>query len=138
MLPPGTMDAPLSDNYSEGNADLIIEKRLGDAGTLSVEAAGYLFGGDYRAYDSLYLGAVGFMFPAVIGIGKLRPSLRYQHVQSAVPGAQASHIVDVQLSYVVMSWFARLHVGYRRSAIDVGKGSVGGNMLYFGIVLADP
>lgn len=134
----GSMDAPLTDDYSEANADFIVEKTLGDSGTVSVEGAGYLFFGDYRNYQSLYVAAAGYMFPAVIGIGKLRPSVRYQHVQSAAPGAGASHVLDVQLSYVIMSWFARVHLGYRRTALDLGKGAVAGNMLFFGIVLADP
>lgn len=137
-LPPGMMGIPLTDNLTEVNADLVVDKNLGDAGTLSLQAAGYLFGGDYRPYKSLYLGSIAYLFPTVIGIGKLRPSVRYQQIQSAVPGTQQSQVLDVQLSYVIMNWFARVHVGYRRASLDVGQGPVQTTMLFFGVVLADP
>ena len=130
--------ATLSDDHTELNFDLIVDKNLGSAGTVSLEGAGYWYGGDYRNYKSLYLAGVGFLFPQVIGIGKFRPSVRFQHAQAAAPGAGGSIVVDVQLSYVIMNWFARVHLGYRYSSVDLGGGAVAGNMLFLGIVLADP
>ena len=135
---PGMMGTTLTDDHTELNADLIVDKNIGNAGTLSVQGAGYWFGGDYRAFKSLYLAGVGFLFPQVIGIGKFRPSVRLQRAQSAAPGAGGSIVLDVQLSYVIMNWFARVHFGYRHSSVDVGGGAVAGNMLFLGIVLADP
>jgi hypothetical protein len=129
--------APAPDNHSEFNADLVIDKKLGTAGTLSVVGAAYVFGGDNRVWKSLYMGSVGFLFPQVIGIGKLRPSVRFQQAQFAA-GRDPSTVIDVQLGYVVMNWWARFALGYRRSSVDLGRGAVAGNMLFLGVTLADP
>jgi hypothetical protein len=129
---------PLTDDHALWSADLTFEKRLGKAGSLSINGAAYLFYGDFRAWESLYLASLGYVFPRVVGIGKFRPSVRFQQAQAAADGAGPSQIVDAQLSYLVMNWYARVHLSFRHSNIDLGAGPVEGNTALLGIVLWDP
>lgn len=128
----------LTDEHALWSADLTFEKRLGRAVALSINGAAYLFYGDFRVWDALYLGSLGIVFPRVIGIGKFRPSVRLQQGQAAADGAAPSRIVDAQLSYLIMNWYARVHLSFRHSNIDLGAGPVEGNMALLGIVLWDP
>jgi hypothetical protein len=130
--------ALLYDDYSYLTGDIIFEKVLGSAGTLSLVGSYAKFGGEYRAWDQHFLGSLGYLIPAVVGIGKLRPSVRFQAGNlKGVPGM--SMVIDAQLGYVIMPWFARVAVGYRYSSTDTGKGApVIGNMVFLGITVADP
>jgi hypothetical protein len=131
---------PMVDDHSFFTADLTLDKKFGDAGTLSFTGGAHLFGGDFRTYDSLIHAAVGFTFPQVIGIGKLRPNVRFQQAQSHVEDSDASTFIDVQLSYLVMNWFTRVSIGYRRSSIAGAPGTdnTDANMITLGLILADP
>jgi hypothetical protein len=136
MAPAGFV--PLTDDHAAWSADVAIEKWIGSAGTLSVNAAAYFFEGDFRAWESLYLGSVGFVFSPVVGIGKLRPSVRVQQAQAAAGGAGASRVIDTQLSYSIMNWYARVLLNYRHSSIDLGGGAALDDRLVLGVVLWDP
>jgi hypothetical protein len=136
MAPAGFV--ALTDDHAELSADVAVEKNLGSAGSLSVNGAAYFFEGDFRAWESLYLGSVGFVFAPVIGIGKFRPSLRVQQAQAAAGGAGVSRVIDGQLSYLIMNWYARLLLNYRHSSIDLGAGAVEDDRLVLGVVLWDP
>lgn len=84
------------------------------------------------------------MFPRPIGIGKVRVTVRYQRGLEHVDAADASSILDAQLSYNVMAWFARLQLGYRRlemfqrATMTTPAALVPGNQIYLGVTLADP
>jgi hypothetical protein len=136
-MPPAGF-VPLVDDHAAWSADAAIEKRVGAAGTLSVNAAAYFFEGDFRAWESLYLGSVGFVFSPVVGIGKFRPSVRVQQARAAAAGAGVSRVIDAQLSYLIMNWYARLLLNYRHSDIDLGVGATLDDRLVIGIVLWDP
>jgi hypothetical protein len=143
VLPPAMMGAaPLTDDYSEYNADLIVEKKLGEAGTLSIEGAYYGFVGDYQRFENQWLAAAGFTFPTVVGIGKFRPSVRYQRAapneQPGGPALSDSWVLDAQLSYLIMHWYARASLGYRLGEVDVTGAPVKSNMIVFGVQLWDP
>jgi hypothetical protein len=131
----------LTDNHGYFTADLNFEKRIGTAGTLSAYGAFNTWFGDYRAWKNFFHASVGWTFPQVIGIGKLRPNIRYQQgVLNSPEDLDPSRIIDVQLSYLVVKWFARFNVGYRRTTFNASKaaGAQDGNMLWFGLVYADP
>jgi hypothetical protein len=136
MAPAGFV--ALADDHGEFSADLAIEKTLGGAGSLSINGAAYFFQGDFRAWESLYLGSLGFVFSPVIGIGKFRPSVRIQQAQSAVATAGVSRVIDGQLSYLIMNWYARVLLNYRHASIDLGAGAVEDDRLVLGIQLWDP
>jgi hypothetical protein len=129
---------PLTDDHAVLSADLAIEKTLGGAGSLSVNGAAYFFEGDFRSWESLYLASLGFVFSPVVGIGKFRPSVRVQQAQAPAAGAGVSRVIDGQLSYLIMNWYARLLLNYRHSSIDLGTGAVKDDRLVLGVVLWDP
>lgn len=135
-LPPDDF-APIVDEHELIMGDLAVEKHLGP-GTLSANAAAYRFRGAFRAWDSVYMGSLGYTFRRKVGLGNVRPSVRVQELQSAVDGAEASRVVDAQLSYVMMKWYARVHLSYRKTRIDLGSGPAEGDTLVFGVVLWDP
>lgn len=129
---------PLTDDHRALSADLAVEKTIGSAGSISVNAAAYFFEGDFRSWESLYLGSLGFVFSPVVGIGKFRPSVRVQQGQAAAAGAGVSRVIDGQLSYLIMNWYARVLLNYRHSSIDLGSGAVADDRLVLGVVLWDP
>ena len=144
---------PLVDDFREVNADLIVEKRLGASGALSLEAAYYNFHGTYQPWKWLALGAVAYNSPVIEGIGKLRPSFRFQQAQARQTLASGesldpSRTYDAQLTYVIMHWFAHVSVTYRHYDTAYSSPSAPapamapahrtGDMIVFGVQLWDP
>ena len=144
---------PLLDNYREFNADLIVEKKIGDLGALSLEGAYYNFNGAYQPWKWSAVGAIAYNSPVIMDVGKLRPSFRFQEAQakqttSSGDSLDPSRLYDLQLSYVVMNWFANVSVSYRRSdtvftpptttAPGSAPGHTYGNMIVIGVQLWDP
>jgi len=135
---------PLTDDYRSFTADLTFEKNIGDAGTLSVIGAYYKYDGDFNRWKNMWLASLGYMLPKPIGIGKVRGTVRYQRGLDATPGADASSLIDAQLSYNVAAWFARFQVGFRHGDTYLAPTATSAarlqpsNMAYFGVTLADP
>ena len=135
---------PLTDDYTNLTADLTFEKNIGDAGTLSVVGAYYKYGGDYQRWKNFAVGSLGYMLPRPVGIGKVRATVRYQRGMDAAPGADASSLLDAQLSYNIAAWYARFQLGYRHGDTYLAPTAMTAartqpsNMLYFGVTLADP
>ena len=136
----GGMPGQLIKDYAYFTADLNFEKRFGDAGALSIYGAFNNWFADNRAFKNFFHAAVGWTFPQIVGIGKFRPNVRFQQGTLNAADADPSRIIDVQLSYVMMDWFARVNIGYRNiSTYNAGmKTSDSGNMLWLGLVYADP
>jgi hypothetical protein len=144
--PAGTV----TDDWRYFTADLTLDKKLGDAGTFSAFGGYSKFGGDYNLWNNFWHVALGFTFPQVVGIGKFRPGIRFQQAVDTAQGADPTRTIDVQLSYLIMKWYARFNIGYRHSSISTGAttpvtstprtamGTVAGNMLWLGLVFADP
>jgi hypothetical protein len=149
MTPP----TPLMGDFSEVNADLIVEKRFGDLGAISVEGAYYHYSGDFQPWTWSMVAAVAYNSPVLAGIGKLRPSFRYQQAQakqetSAGDSLDPTRVYDVQLTYAVMHWFTHVVVNYRHydvvyasssaPAPDAAPAHSTGNMIIVGVQLWDP
>jgi hypothetical protein len=144
--------APMLDDYREVNADLIVEKRFGDMGAVSVEGAYYNYQGAYQPWKWSMVGALAYNSPVIAGVGKLRPSFRFQQAQARQVTASGesldpSRVYDAQLTYSVMHWFAHVVVNYRH--YDVAYASPSnpspaasphntGNMVIIGVQLWDP
>jgi hypothetical protein len=142
--PPGT-PAAVPANWTFFTADLTMDKNLGDSGTLSLYGAYMMFdGGVYNKWDNYWVASLGYMLPKAIGIGKIRGNVRYQRAMDNVDNAEASSILDAQISYNIMPWFARVQVGYRRMEMyqrmtaTAAAALVAGNQIYVGVTLADP
>lgn len=135
---------PLTDDYSAFTADLTIEKSIEDVGTISAVGAYYKYNGDFQRWDNFWLASLGYMLPKPIGIGKLRGTVRYQRGLDAADGAEASSLIDAQLSYLVAAWYARFALGYRHGQTYLAATMAApadtrpSNMLYLGVTLADP
>lgn len=135
---PATPASLSYDDYSYLTGDVVIDKKLGDAGTISVVGSYAMFGGEARAWDSHLLGSVGYLFPWVVGIGKIRPSVRFQGF-TPKDGGTMSYVIDAQIGYVIMPWFVRVAVGYRHSSTTLGTmPTVEADQFFLGITLADP
>jgi hypothetical protein len=135
---------PLTDDYSAITGDINVEKVLGGAGTISAVAQVSSFQGDYQRWSRYWMASLGYMLPKTIGIGKLRGTVRYQNAIDPSDDAEASSVLDAQVSYIVAAWYTRLALGFRRGSTFLpGAPMVPGttqdsNMLYLGITLADP
>jgi hypothetical protein len=136
--------APLTDDYTSLTADLTVEKNVGDAGTVSLVGAYSRFEGDFQPWESFWMASAGYMFPKPIGIGKVRCTVRYQRALNPAADADASSVIDAQLSYNIAAWFARFQVGYRHgesffpATATAAARLQPSNMTYFGVTLADP
>jgi len=149
MMPPAAM----LDDYREVNADLIVEKRMGDAGAISLEGAYYNFHGLYQPWKWSMVAAIAYNSPILSGIGRLRPSFRFQQAQARQVTADGAsldptRVYDAQLTYSVMHWFAHVVVNFRHYDVTYASASgpapaaapsaVGGNMIVLGVQLWDP
>lgn len=140
-MPPAV---PLTDDYSAITGDFNVEKILGTAGTVSAVGQLSSFQGDYQRWSSFWLVSLGYMMPKPIGIGKLRGTVRYQSALDPSDDAEASTLLDAQVSYNIAAWFARVALGFRHGSTYLpGPPMVAGttqesNMVYLGITLADP
>jgi hypothetical protein len=150
MTPP---PAPMLDDYSEVNADLIVEKRFGDLGAISLEGAYYHYSGDFQPWKWSMVAAIAYNSPVLAGIGKLRPSFRFQQAQAKQEtlggdSLDPTRVYDVQLTYAVMHWFTHVVVNYRHydvvyaspsaPAPDAAPAHTTGNMIIVGVQLWDP
>jgi hypothetical protein len=135
---------PMTDDFSFLALDLNVEKVLGDAGTLQVYGSYFMFDGDFQRWENYWFAAVGYLLPKPIGIGKIRFSVRYQMGGDTVANSEDASILDAQISYNIMPWFARVQLGYRRmewtapATAAAGAQLLAGNQIYLGITLADP
>jgi hypothetical protein len=145
--------APMLADYREFNVDLIAEKRFGNFGGLSLEGAYYNYQGTYQPWKWSMVAAVAYNSPVLEGIGRFRPSFRYQQAQARQVTATGesldpTRVYDVQLTYSVMAWFAHVVVNYRRYDVVYASPSAAapaaapptstGNMIIIGVQLWDP
>jgi hypothetical protein len=109
-----TGPAPL-DDFSEVNADLLAEFKLGDS-VITGEAAYYHFAGDFNPADNAFYVLASFLTPK-LGVGKLQPMVRYQWAKEKTSDTQMS-IVDAHLAYVVKEYALRALVGFQHTDMD--------------------
>lgn len=118
---------PAAANYSEVNADLLAEFKLGESGALTGEAAVYHYSGDYNPADNQFFIVASYLSPAV-GPGKLQPLFRYQMAKKKDIDAMSQ--IDVQLAYAMKGASMRGLIGF--SHTDLGKDVVG-NAIQLGL-----
>jgi hypothetical protein len=150
MMAPAMGTPALLDDYREVNADLIVEKRLGDMGAISAEAAYYNFQGTYQPWKWAAVGALAYTSPVLPGIGRLRPSFRFQQAQArqimaADPSVDPTRVFDAQVTYAAMGWFAHVVVNYRHYDVNYFSPAMpavapnkSGNQIVVGVQLWDP
>jgi len=133
LVPPGgtanPMFIPQTENYTELNADLLAEKKFGDAGVGTFESAFYAFGGKFEPIKNHFYVLGSWLFPQVIGIGRLQPLVRYQQADPRAAGASNWRLIDAAVSYVVDEYAMRIALNYTNADI----GGVKSNAIQLGI-----
>lgn len=110
----------LGDLWS-ATADLFVEKRLGQAGTATVEAAYYRYD-EHRALNSGYYGVVAYLLPWQLGVGRAQVGVRAQRAlaQEDFPAEHDLSGLDVSASYLMNGFNLRLAADYSRQWLGAG------------------
>lgn len=119
------------DDFIEFNADILFEKKFGDAGVLDLEGAFYKYEGDGEPIDYSYFVLASYLIPGNLGPGQVQPLVRLQQAKPVDEDADTWTVVDAQLGYVVSSFACRFALGYQFSEVAGQKG----NGLFLGIQL---
>jgi hypothetical protein len=113
--PDGTKD------YSEVNADVLFEKKLGGGSFVTVEGAFYRYFVDAGLENTGYIMAA-YATPTM-GVGSLQPMARYQFATFKGGGSAASNI-DVGVSYLIKGPALRVNATYGHT--DLGGANMAG------------
>jgi len=145
---PVGMPITMQDDHTFLAIDALVEKVLGESGTLSVYGSYMMHGGDFQPYEKFWFVSAGYLLPGVYGIGKIRFNARYQRAtpNTIDPNKEDTSLLDFQVSYNVMAWFARFQLGFRRgetyipgsAAMMTGSRLQAANQIYLGVTIADP
>ncbi|HXU80604.1 MAG TPA: hypothetical protein VN914_04365 [Polyangia bacterium] len=114
-LPDPTFVA-MSENYSMIGADLLAEKKLGDAGTATVEGAFYKFNGKYEPAKNGFYALASYLIPVEVGIGRFQPLVRLQQAKSQTD--KTWRLIDAAVSYVVDEYAMRIALNYQNADIE--------------------
>jgi hypothetical protein len=118
---------PMTDDYTEFNADLLAEKKFGDAGVGTLEGGFYRFTGDFEPIKDHFYALAAYLIPQQIGIGRFQPLVRYQQ---ATPRTGANwKLIDAAVSYVVDEYAMRIALNYTNADI----GGIKSNQVQLGI-----
>jgi hypothetical protein len=127
----GTAAAPLVDDYSEVNGDIVGEFKLGGGAWATGEAAYYHYEGDNNPVkDHFYV--MGAIASGPIGIGNIQPMVRYQWAKTKAPPAPVqpdttTSALDVGLAYLIKGPALRVVATYQHT--DLGKNVAGNDII---------
>ena len=119
-------------NLSIVMGDLLAEKKLPGAGTLSLEGTYYHFDKGQPAKQAFYVLA-SFLTEGYLGVGKLQPLVRWQQTSPQSGGTKWT-MLDAFVTYVIDDYFLKLTAGYQRT--DLGN-SVVGNAIQVGFQIQE-
>lgn len=108
--------AQTSDSDSAYSADLLLEKKLGNGGVVTLEA-------EYAKYDGLggytpgesdgYYALGAYLFPQVVGIGKFQVLAKYGTATAELPGGDRDFdTFEFNLNYIIKDQNARIQLFY--------------------------
>jgi hypothetical protein len=126
------------------DVDFLMEKKLGDAGTVSVqgEYAKYEFGGYTGTQSDGGFGLVSYLFPQVIGIGKFELLAKYAKTtydfdnESDIALGSVGQKTDVaEIGYVIKEFSARVSLFYNKVQFDANDISSLKSYRLFGVGL---
>jgi hypothetical protein len=116
----GSIDpTPMStskENYSEFNADLLAEKKFGDAGVGTLEGGFYKFNGKFEPFKDDFYALASYLIPTTIGIGRFQPLVRFQ--QASPQAGSKWSAFDGAISYVVDEYAMRLALNFQTAKAD--------------------
>jgi hypothetical protein len=143
----GTDDVPameVDNDFLGAAVDLLFEKRMGSAGTFTLQAVYWNFNGTDSAYvvnqgssdsgnglvfngtgpiDQAVLAEVSWLSPKKLGIGQLQPGFHFQWADNRAFGDDASFIAkqyDLSLAYIIDGFNHKWLFNYRH--LDSEKG----------------
>jgi hypothetical protein len=103
---PGDMPTIDAGNLTIGTVDVLVDKKLGEAGVATFEAAAY-FLDERQPVRKFYNIGAGYVFPQPLGPGRIAPAARYQFTQD--PDFKQ---IDGYIQYLVKSHFAKFFLGF--------------------------
>ncbi|HEY6923939.1 MAG TPA: hypothetical protein VI653_10750 [Steroidobacteraceae bacterium] len=113
------IDGQAEDGNKAYSADFLLEKKLPDAGVISVESeyAKYDHFGGYAGDSSNGYYLLGsYMFPQVVGAGRFQPLVKYAHASytfaTGPTPKDTQKTVDVELNYIIKQFNARISLYY--------------------------
>jgi hypothetical protein len=109
---PGGMPTSDVGNLTIGTVDLLVDKKLGEAGVGTFEAAVY-FLDERQPVRKFYDIGVGYVLPEPVGPGRIAPAVRYQFTQD--PNYKQ---IDGYIQYLVKSHFAKFFLGFIYADLD--------------------
>ncbi len=124
------------DGETAYSADLLLEKKLGNGGVVTLEA-------EYAKYDGLggygvapesdgYYGLVGYLFPQVVGVGKFQVLAKYGTATHEAAGGDIDwDTMELNLNYIIRDQNARISVFY----LDRDSTTTGADLKQFGVGL---
>jgi hypothetical protein len=127
-----------SDGNNAYSADFLLEKKLPNAGVVSVEAeyAKYQGFGGYSALaadSDGYYALVSYLFPQVIGIGKIQLLGKYSHAKYSDPVVDTEKTYDGEINYIIKAFNARVSLYYLDTKYD--NNAVGASGKSYGLGL---
>jgi len=131
----GTIDPASLNGDTDLNivmGDLLAEKSIPGAGTVSVEGTYYHFDKGETARQAFYVLA-SFLTADYLGVGKLQPLVRWQQTSPQSGGTKMT-MLDAFVTYVIHSYDLKLTAGYQRT--DMGN-SVVGNAIQVGFQIQE-
>jgi hypothetical protein len=114
--PPGT--PTLTDDYTEFNADLLAEFKLGGGAWVTGEAGVYARGGDYPSFGKTAFYITAAYATPKVGIGNIQPMVRFQMGKG--DGDAKTSSIDAALSYLIMGPALRLVGNFQHTDTDGG------------------
>lgn len=146
------MDGKVDNDFVGFSADLLFEKNLHAAGTITVEGGYWNFDGSGRDYapnqgvtvsaatagtqfsgpqpGQSVLAGVSWLTPKKVGLGYIQPNVRLQYANKDAGDVK---VIDVGVAYVLDGFNNRWHFNYRHEAPDDNKQAV--DMLQLGAQL---
>ncbi len=121
------------DDYTQLNADLLLEKRITGVGVVDIEGAFYKVWGDNEPASYHWFALFSYLLPLDVGLGRFQPLVRFQHAKLKQADSKVL-VFDSQLGYVIDDSRLRLAVLYQYSRIA----GTTGNAILAGIQLVTP
>jgi Phosphate-selective porin O and P len=124
------------------DVDFLLEKKLGDAGMISVqgEYAKYEFGGYNGSKSDGGFGLVSYLFPQVIGIGKFEILAKYAKTTYDFDDALGDYLGSVgqktdiaEIGYIIKEFNARVSLFYNKVQFDANDFTALKNYRVFGL-----
>ncbi|HTP40268.1 MAG TPA: hypothetical protein VMI92_11920 [Steroidobacteraceae bacterium] len=116
--------AQSQDSKTTWSADGLLEKKLGDAGAITVEAEYNKDNGLTGAtHSDGWYGLVAYVFPQVVGVGKFQPLVKYSEKTYDATTSFKVKTTEVNFNYIIKAFNARVGLYYLTEKASPSSGS---------------